>query len=113
MNHGEANHQPQGPGEGSAGFHRVDDHGRETESTFESPDRGSGFGNVRPYVAEFDQLVEMYRTGRRTLFEVISGVTNFLSQDNELTRQQRSQAFDLYMAEVEAAKPVEPRSGSG
>jgi hypothetical protein len=56
--------------------------------------------HVRPYVIEVEQLVEHYRNGRKSKLEVIASITKFLLEDSELTSQEKTQSFELYMAEI-------------
>jgi hypothetical protein len=69
--------------------------------------------NVRPYVAEIDRLIESYRAGERPRFEILSAITRFLSEDGDLSPQERSQSFELFMAEVDSVKSNPRDKGKG
>ena len=58
--------------------------------------------NIRPYVAELDQIVASYRAGNRTKFEVMSAIIEKLNKDANLTSQEKLRSFELYMAEIDS-----------
>jgi len=55
--------------------------GRESNATFASCSDQGVESNVRTYVAEIDHLIELFRAGERTRFEVISSVTQLLNRE--------------------------------
>ena len=71
--------------------------------TFTAPSE-SGATSVHSYVVEVDKLIDQFRAGERTRFEVVSSITQFLNADTELSPQERTQSFELYMAEVGSIK---------
>ena len=77
--------------------------------TFYDPSHGGLGGrtvqtNVRPYLADIDSLAESYRVGTKTKLEAVSAVTHILNEDIELSPQERTQSFELFLAEIEATK---------
>jgi hypothetical protein len=62
-------------------------------------ERGEG-SSIKPYVSEIDHLVELFRAGERSRFEVVTSITQLLNGDADLSPQEKAQCFELYMAEV-------------
>ena len=78
----------------------------------ESPER-QWRSNVRPYVAEVEKLIEHYRNGRRTKFEVIASITKYLFEDEELTSKEKTQSLELYLAEINAIEKAGEEGSEG
>jgi len=95
-------------GEPASANPREESDGERNESshtTGSQNDTGSNqHSNIRPYVAEFDQLITGYRASERTRFEVISALTDQLNRDPDLTPQERSKSFELCMAEIDSVE---------
>lgn len=81
-----------------------------TISTQSEPRTGT---SIRAYVAEIDHLIDLFRAGEKSKFEVVSSVTQFLNADSELSPQERTQSFELYMAEISSIPEVPTGRGKG
>ena len=84
-------------------------HDKVSTVTFSDPSHGGLGGwtvptNVRPYLADIDSLAESYRVGTNTKLEAVSAVTQILNEDAELSPQERTQSFELFLAEIEVTK---------
>ena len=69
--------------------------------------------NFRPCVADIDRLVELYQAGERSKFEIISAITRLLGEDKDVSAKQRSQSFDLHMAEIDSIQASPQNKGKG
>lgn len=54
----------------------------------------------RSYVGELDNMINTYRAGQQSKFEVVRRITEILENDHNLTMQERTQVFDLYWEEI-------------
>jgi hypothetical protein len=70
---------------------------------------GTNVGGIRSYVAEINRLVDSFRIGEKSRFEIISSITQLLNADVELSPQERALSFELYMAEITSI-PETPRN---
>ena len=86
------------PGEGSSG-------------TFTDPTQSDESTNVRTYVIEINRLIDLYCDGVKSRLEIISSITQFLNGDENLSQQERTRAFNLYLAEIEAVEVAEQQNG--
>jgi hypothetical protein len=123
MSHGESSGSSQRPLEvvpqptpsvptASGSGRRPDTGTSPTISSLSSHEFGPNIG-IRPYVAEVDHLISLFRAGERTRFEVISSVTQLLNADAELSPQERAQSFELYMAEISSVPETPRNKGKG
>ena len=87
--------------------------GQESNATFTTRSDQGVESNIRTYVTEIDHLVELFRTGERTRFDVVSSVTRLLNGDTELSPQERAQSFELYMAEIGSIQETPRNKGKG
>jgi len=76
--------------------------GNESHPTIRSPtENESGQQlNLWLYVADLNQSIAGYQASKQTKFDVMSAVTDQLNWDQDLTPKERSQSFELYMAEI-------------
>jgi len=114
-------HLPDDPSPGSSRFpvtegHRQTPGNDEDNSSQTVPSQlesSQGFSsNIRPYVAELEWLITSYRAGEQTKLEVTSAVIGILSKDPDLSIEERSRSFELYMAEINMAETLAQRSGN-
>ena len=94
------NYASEGEAGGSGGSIRHERGASVTMSDPSQPIRNEERANVRPCVAEIDQLIDHFRAGQRTKLEVILSITQLLNDDGELTTQEKSQSLELYLSEV-------------
>jgi hypothetical protein len=78
----------------------------EHSSTLTEPSQGeqSTQSNMRPAIAEIDCLIESYRSGNKTKLKVVSAISKIINDDNEFSPQEKTQSFELFLAEIEASK---------
>ena len=84
-----------------------------TSATFSFPSQSNEPSNIRPYISKIDRIVNSFRAGERSRFEVITAITQLLNGDEDLSPQERSQSFNLYLAEIEEIEVVARGKGKG
>src|ERR1700678_556754 len=82
-----------------------------TSATLSDPTQPRERAHVRSYVPEIERLIELYRTGERSRFDLVASITQFLSNDKNLSSRERSQSFDLYISEIDAVGTSERDKG--
>lgn len=99
----------------SRGNQRSSDGQPEQSSTLTDPSQGEQptQSNIRPSIAEIDRLIESYRSGNKTKLEVVSAISKIINDDNELSPQEKTQSFELFLAEIEASKGGGQREPKG
>ena len=89
-------------GLGNAGASTSGNPGDGSSATQSDPTQTSEGAHVRSYVPKIEHLIEKYRMGEQTRFELVSTITRFLSEDSDLSTCERAQSFDLYLMEIDA-----------
>jgi hypothetical protein len=85
-----------------------------TTATFTESSVSVDRSNIRAYVTEIDHLIELLREGAKSKLEVITTITQFLNGDGELSPEEKSRSFELYMAEIEMVEDASgKRKGKG
>lgn len=99
--------------EGGARNVRPDSHMGDGSSitTFSNPSHVEGPVNIRPYVVEIDQLINQFRAGELSRYKLVSSIIRFLNEDRDISPQERTQSFDLFMAEVDSIKAPSRNTG--
>lgn len=69
--------------------------------------------NVRTYVKDIEQLLDSFRKGERTKFDIISSISAILLKDPNLSDQAKAQSLELYMAEISTTEAGSPRGRGG
>ena len=82
-----------------------------TSATLSDPNQHAERANVWSYVPEIEHLIELYWSGERSRFKLITSITQFLSNDEDLSTREKSQSFELYLAEVDAIKTSQQGKG--
>jgi hypothetical protein len=85
--------------------------GEGSSATFTDPTQSDEPSSIRSYVVEIDRLIDLYRERAKSRLEVISSITRHLNEDEGLSQQERTRAFDLYLAEIEAVETAARRKG--
>ena len=84
-----------------------------TSATLSDPTQLREQTHVRSYVSEIEQLIDLYRAGERSRFELVASITQFLNDDKDLSTREKSQSFELYIAEIDAVATNERNKGKG
>src|SRR6202522_848739 len=82
-------------------------------ATLSDPTQPREQAHIRSYVPEIERRIELYRTGEQSRFELVSSITQFLNNDKSLSSREKSQTFDLYIAEIDAVGTSERDKGKG